>query len=80
LHREFFDPFIDIASNMYVNSYNNKAVAHMEYNAFKHKFSLVKKLNLPSLLGGSSFVCKLLHQEMKLKPDSSKTMMSVKNN
>ena len=76
--RDFFEPFINIASNMYVNSYNNKAVAHMEYNAFKHKFSLVKKLNLPSLNDGSFFVSKLLHQEMKLKHDSSKNMMPGK--
>ena len=78
LGRDFFEPFINIASNMYVNSYNNKAVAHMEYNTFKHKFSLVKRLNLPSLNDGSFFTCKLLHQEMKLKHDSSKTMMHAK--
>ena len=72
---DFFAPYIQIASNMHANSFNNKAVAQCEYTYFKNKFSLAKKIMLPNPLKGEVFVSKRFHQDLELKPDASNSMM-----
>ena len=56
LSSEFFEHFIDIASNMHANSFNNKAIAHGEYTFFKSKFSLTKKVRMPNPIKGEAFI------------------------
>jgi hypothetical protein len=80
LTSEFFELFIEIASNMHANSFNNKAIAQCEYTFFKSKFSLVNKMKLPNPLKGEVFKSIRFHQKLKLKPDPSTSMMPGNNN
>lgn len=80
LTSDFFEPFIEIASNMHANSFNNKAIAQCEYTFFKSKFSLAKKMKFPNPLKGEVFVSKRFHQSLELKPDASNSMMPTKTN